>query len=129
MLKISSDGKVSTIFNSENDWSPIGVAATDDGVYVLEARPYWSAIHTGNRVLKISTDGKATIITNLEEAIKTVGLPNINNNSLLKTNNIMANGNPASIRNSLILVSIIGVVIAAFVMLIFLARKKWQISG
>ena len=82
ILKISSGGKVSTLFNSEKDWSPIGVAAADDGVYILEVRPYSSAIHTGNRVWKIPTDGKATVIADLEKDAKS----SVKSDSNLKEN-------------------------------------------
>lgn len=70
LLRISYDGKISEVFNSEKDWSPIGVAASNNEIYVLEVRPYSSAIHTGNRVWKIAADGKASLVINLEEAIK-----------------------------------------------------------
>jgi len=125
LLKISSDGTVSTILNSEKDWTPIGVAASGDEVYVLEGRPFSSAQHTGNRVLKISADGKSTVIANLEDANKTGNLSNTNNNSLLKTNNLVSTGKFAYDKSQLILLSIIGAIIAGFAAFFVLVKKKY----
>lgn len=80
VLKISFDGKISTVLNSEKDWSPIGVAASDDAIYVLEGRPYSAAIHTGNRVLKMSADGKLTVLASLESVNKANDDSSLNNN-------------------------------------------------
>lgn len=84
LLKISSDGKVSTVLNSEKDWTPIGVAAASDvdEVYVLEVRPLSSATHTGNRVLKISADGKITVLANLEDRKFANNDSSLNNSNL-----------------------------------------------
>jgi hypothetical protein len=80
VLKISFDGKISTFLNSEKDWSPIGVAAADDEIYVLEGRPFSAAIHTGNRVLKISADGRSTVLASLESLNKANNDSSVNNN-------------------------------------------------
>lgn len=125
LLKISSDGTVSTLLNSEKDWLPIGVAANGDEVYVLEARPYSSAQHAGNRVLKISPDGKWAIVANLEDMKKTSDLSNTNNNSLLKTNKLASTDNSVFKKSPLILLSIIGVVIAGFAAFFIFAKKKY----
>jgi hypothetical protein len=124
LLKISPDGKVAPIFNSENDWSPIGVRAIDDGVYVLESRPYSSAVHTGNRVLKIASDGNSTLIGNLEDAVKLKDASDKKNDSLLETGNKDLTGDSASSKNWLILLGIIAAIGAALIAFIMLARKK-----
>ncbi len=80
LLKISSDGRVSTLLNSEKDWSPLGVATFGDEVYVLEGRPYSASTHKGIRVLKISADGKSTVIANPGDSNKLNG-----NNELSET--------------------------------------------
>ncbi len=136
LLKISSDGKAVTLFNSEKDWSPIGVAAINGEVYVLEARPYSSAIHTGNRVLKISADGKATVIANLEDANKSDASPSPDKkNSQLQTEenkNFSSNSN-TNLENQtaragnkkLGIYGIFGAVIVALMALVFFKKNKF----
>lgn len=79
LLKINSKAEVSTILNSEKDWSPLGVATFEDEVYVLEGRPLSSSQNTGNRVLKISSDNRSTVIGNLEDASNSNDRRNPNN--------------------------------------------------
>jgi hypothetical protein len=79
LLRINSQAQVSTVLNSETDWSPLGVATFGDEVYVLEGRPLSSSKHTGNRVLKISSDNKSTVIGNLEDARNSNDISNPNN--------------------------------------------------
>ncbi len=79
LLKINSKAEVSTLLNSETDWSPLGVATLGDEVYVLEGRPLSSSKHTGNRVLKISSDNKSTVIGNMEDARKSDDIQYTNN--------------------------------------------------
>ena len=67
LLKIDSNAVVSTIYNSEKDWAPLGVTTFDDEIYILEARPVSDQTHTGNRVVKISADNKSSITTTLED--------------------------------------------------------------
>ncbi len=131
LLKISSDGKVSTFFNSEKDWSPIGVATFGDEVYVLEVRPYTASIHTGNRVLKISSTGKSTVIANLEDRNKRVDNPKSNSVNLLsqneEENTFVTNANLISVKtaaNSLDFYGIAGAVSIALFALITLFSKK-----
>lgn len=131
LLKISSDGKVSTFFNSEKDWSPIGVATFGDEVYVLEVRPYTASINTGNRVLKISSTGKLTVIANLENRNKSVENPKLNSANLLsqtkEEKNLVANANINSVKTTdspLAFYGIVGAVSVAFFTLIVLFRKK-----
>lgn len=130
LTKISSDGKISPIFNSEKDWSPIGVATSDDEIYVLEARPYSSATHTGSRVVKIASDGKPTVIATMEEAVKPKNSSNENNaSSLLQNDSTDASGEPSSQKNWLVLLSIIGAIGAAFAAFIILVKRKKQASS
>jgi hypothetical protein len=131
LLKISSDGKISTFLKSEKDWSPIGVATFGDEVYVLEVRPYTASIHTGNRVLKISSTGKSTIIANLENRNKSVENPKLNSANLLpqteEEKNLVANANINSVKatdSPLAFYGIVGAVSVAFFALIVLFRKK-----
>jgi hypothetical protein len=131
LLKISSDGKISTFLKSEKDWSPIGVATFGDEVYVLEVRPYTASIHTGNRVLKISSTGKSTVITNLENRNKSVENPKLNSANLLpqtkEEKNSVANANINSVKatdSPLAFYGIVGAVSVAFFALIVLFRKK-----
>ncbi len=131
LLKISFDGKVSTVFNSEKDWSPIGVALAGDEIYVLEARPYSSAVHTGNRVLKISGDGKSTVLANLEAPKKSNEDSSQTNNNLVsqteKKGNFVPNFNANNIdspSNRLSFYGIVGAVGVAFLALGFLVWKR-----
>jgi len=128
LLKISSDGKVSTLLKSEKDWSPIGVATFGDEVYVLEVRPYTSSIHTGNRVLNISPTGKSTVIATLEERNKTSEVSNQNISSPSNTDNssaleTIANSTNTA-NNSLSFYGIVGAASVAFVTLIIFVWKK-----
>ncbi len=125
LLKISADGKVSPVLNSEKDWSPIGVTAADDEIYVLEARPYSSATHTGSRVVKIASDGKPMVIATMEEAVKPKDSPNKNDDSsLLQTDNTSSGSEPSLQNNWLILLGVIGAVGAAFAAFIILVKRK-----
>jgi hypothetical protein len=125
LLKISSDGKVSPILNSEKDWSPIGVTANNDEIYVLEARPYSSEVHTGNRVVKIASDGKPTVIASMEEAVKPKDSSNKNDDSSsLETGNTSSSSEPSSQNNWLILLGVIGAGGAAFAAFIILVKRK-----
>ncbi|MBA3786159.1 MAG: hypothetical protein H0X15_11615 [Acidobacteria bacterium] len=131
LLKISSDGKISTFLKSEKDWSPIGVATFGDEVYVLEVRPYTASIHTGNRVLKISSTGKSTVIANLENRNKSVENPKLNSVNFLpqtkEEKNLVANANINSVKatdSPLAFYGIVGAVSVAFFALIVLFRKK-----
>jgi alpha-tubulin suppressor-like RCC1 family protein len=131
LLKINSDGAVSTFFTSEKDWSPIGAATFGDVVYVLEGRPHTASIHTGNRVLKISSSGESTVIANSEDRNKPVENPKINSvNVFAKTeeSNLTASANVNGIKttatNPLGFYAIIGALSVAFIALIILVKRK-----
>jgi len=69
VLKITPDGKVSTLLQLESPWAPTDVAVFGDIVYVLEFthdagddRTTWMP-----RVRKITPDGKSTIIVTVDQ--------------------------------------------------------------
>jgi len=67
VLKVTPDGKVSTVLQLESPWSPTAVAVSGRDVYVLEY------LHTANesrrewlpRVRKITADGKSAVIASV----------------------------------------------------------------
>jgi hypothetical protein len=69
VLKITPDGKVTTLLQLESPWAPTDVALFGDVVYVLEF------LHTAEddrlawmpRVRKITPDGKSTIILTVDQ--------------------------------------------------------------
>lgn len=69
LLKITPDGKVATILQTEGPWSPTAVAVSGEDVYVLEY------LHTPGedrlvwlpRVRKITPDGRSTIIVTIDQ--------------------------------------------------------------
>jgi sugar lactone lactonase YvrE len=68
LLKITPDGRVTTLLRTQSPWSPTGVAVSGAGVYVLEY------LHTASdnrrewlpRVRKLSPDGKIVTIAAIE---------------------------------------------------------------
>jgi len=85
LLKINSRSEVTTIYSSENDWSPLGVTTFQDEVYILEGRSLNSPTHIGNRVVKVSSDNKSLVISDLEDAKNSEDIKN-QNNFLFKSN-------------------------------------------
>jgi len=125
LLKINPDGKVSPILSSEKDWSPTGVAADNNEIYVLEVRPYASAAHTGSRVVKIASSGKPTVIASMEEVVKPKDSSNnTNESSLLQSDNTSSRNEPFFQNNWLIILGVIGAVGAAFAAFIILVKRK-----
>lgn len=69
LLKITPDGKVSTMLQTQSPWSPTGVTLFGSDVYVLEF------LHTGRdvrrdwlpRVRKIAADGKSVIVATVDQ--------------------------------------------------------------
>lgn len=69
VLKITPQGKVTTLLQTQSPWSPTGVALFGDNVYVLEF------LHTARdvrrdwlpRVRKITPDGKSAIIATVDQ--------------------------------------------------------------
>lgn len=131
LLKINSDGAVSTFFTSEKDWSLIGVATFGDEVYVLEGRPFTASVHTGNRVLKIASSGKTTVIANLAERNKPIENPKLNSNNMFtKTEasnsiaSVNVNGIKTTVTSQLGFYGIVGALSAAFIALVILVKRK-----
>jgi len=135
LIKIDSVGKNSTVLTSDKDWSPLGVATFGNEIFVLEGKTYMSKSQ-GNRVLRISSDNQKAVIADLEDANKTINLPesekqnfqlktqennNFNSDSSLKTEK-------QTIRTEnerLGLYSIVGAIIVAFTAFVFFRKNKF----
>ena len=71
VLKITPDGKITTLIQTQSPWSPTAVALFGSDVYVLEF------LHTAEdnrrawlpRVRKITADGKSTIIVTVDQML------------------------------------------------------------
>ncbi len=69
VLKIATDGKVTTILRSSSPWSPTGIAVSGNDLYVLEY------FHTAGdnrrewlpRVRKLSSDGSAVTVAEIKQ--------------------------------------------------------------
>lgn len=73
VLKVTSNGAVSTVARAEQPWSPTGVALKDGDLYILEFGFTPPSTYTP-RVRKLSTDGRImTVATVGETANATVG--------------------------------------------------------
>jgi len=68
VLKITTDGKVSTLLQLERPWAPTDVAVFGDIVYVLEFlhTPGDDRVEWMPRVRKITPDGRSTFIVTVE---------------------------------------------------------------
>jgi hypothetical protein len=69
VLKITSNGEVTTILKAERPWSPTGVAVFDEDVYVLEYTNANGARSEGwlPRVRKLGRDGKVTVLASISK--------------------------------------------------------------
>jgi sugar lactone lactonase YvrE len=69
VLKITPDGKVTTLLQLESPWAPTDVAIFGDIVYVLEYlhTPGDDRVQWMPRVRKITADGKSTIIMTVDQ--------------------------------------------------------------
>jgi hypothetical protein len=69
VLKITPDGKVSTILQLESPWAPTDVALFGDIVYVLEFlhTPGDNRLEWMPRIRKITPDGRSTIIVTVDQ--------------------------------------------------------------
>lgn len=124
LMKITPDNKISTVFTSEKEWTPLGVATTGDEIYLLEGRAHSAQRRTGNRVLKISADGKSTIVAVLKDANITAQSSNTSDNFLPRATNFVAAETPATVKSLLILASLIGFASIAIAAFIIIALKK-----
>lgn len=92
VLKISFDGKSAILLNTEQPWTPNGVALRGSDLYVLEGWYDEKERRTNTRVRKLSPDGKITVLATLREN------PNqaVNDNPAVENTETSAvNGNPA----------------------------------
>ncbi len=69
VLKITRDGKITTLLQTQSPWSPTDVALFQSDIYVLE---YFNTARDVRRdwlprVRKISSDGKSTIIASVDQ--------------------------------------------------------------
>jgi len=131
VLKINSDGAVSTFLSSEKDWSPLGVAIFGDEVYVLEGRPFTAPSQSGVRVIKVSATGKSTVIANLEDRNKRIENPNSNAanqfSPIEEEKNLSGDMDTISVKSTANPIGSYGILMAAgiaFFALIILVRKK-----
>ena len=67
VIRITPDGKVSTSVRSEKPWSPTGVVAHGDDLYVLEDGLILPNTLLGPRVRKVTSDGKVSVVVVVEE--------------------------------------------------------------
>jgi sugar lactone lactonase YvrE len=69
VLKVTSDGKATTILQLESPWAPTDIAVFGDIVYVLEFSHTAGDDRTESmpRVRKITPDGKSTIIVTVDQ--------------------------------------------------------------
>jgi hypothetical protein len=68
VLKLDSEGRISTDLKAESPWSPTGLALNGEDLYVAE----WTNAHSEQhdyrpRVRKLGRDGKVTIIGTVAE--------------------------------------------------------------
>jgi sugar lactone lactonase YvrE len=66
VLKITPDGKVTTLISAEQSWSPTGVTFKNGNLYILEFGTASQGTPTP-RVRKLSSDGKVTVIATVGE--------------------------------------------------------------
>jgi len=69
VLKITPDGKNSTLIRAEESWFPTGVAVRGDELYILEYGHTPTHTPIGTRVRKLSSDGKVSILATVGENI------------------------------------------------------------
>jgi len=69
VLKITPDGKVTTLLQLESPWAPTDVAVFGDIVYVLEFlhTPGDDRLEWMPRVRKVTPDGRSTIILTVDQ--------------------------------------------------------------
>jgi sugar lactone lactonase YvrE len=68
VLKVTPDGKVSTVHTSEGTWMPTGVACAGGNIYVLEFGTTPSGTNTPPRVLKLTPGGRPSVLASVAEA-------------------------------------------------------------
>lgn len=68
VLKITPDGKVTTLMRAEQSWSPAGVAFRNGNLYILEHGFTPPNKRNGVRVRKLSPDGKVIVLASTGES-------------------------------------------------------------
>jgi len=69
VLKITPDGKSTTLLRAEESWFPTGVAVRGDELYILEYGHTPTHTPIGTRVRKLSSDGKISVLATVGENI------------------------------------------------------------
>ena len=67
ILKITTDGTITTLLNSDSPWSPTGVTISSDDVYILEDGFTSPKKVSGPRVRKVTKNGTISILAVVEE--------------------------------------------------------------
>jgi hypothetical protein len=67
VIKVTGDGKVSTVLRAEKPWSPAGVALKGDTLFVLEHGFTSPATNLGPRARKLSADGTVAVLTTVTD--------------------------------------------------------------
>lgn len=67
IVKVTPDGRSSTVFRSEPPWAPTGVAMSGDDLYILEVGPGRTRQSMGLRVRKVSPGGKSEVLATVAE--------------------------------------------------------------
>lgn len=69
MIRVATNGTVSTVLKAERPWSPNGVAVRDGAVYVLEYKQLPNVPGKSEewqpRVRKLASDGQVTTLATL----------------------------------------------------------------
>lgn len=69
VLKITPDGRNTTLLRAEESWFPTGVAVRGDELYILEYGHTPTHKPIGTRVRKLSPDGKVSVLATVGENI------------------------------------------------------------
>jgi sugar lactone lactonase YvrE len=115
VLKITPDGKVTTLVHGEQLWLPTGVTFRNGNLYILEFEAVYSGTPTP-RVRKLSPDGKVTVLASVGE----------NENTALLENSASENPKPssASTQNAPYALIVAGAGVFALIFIIWGVRRK-----
>jgi sugar lactone lactonase YvrE len=72
VLRVTSDGKMTTVLQAESGWAPTGVASYEHDVYVLEFQNAGSSNRRewAPRVRKLAADGKVSTVGTLSASLR-----------------------------------------------------------
>jgi sugar lactone lactonase YvrE len=117
VLKITSDGKVTTLVRAEQPWSPAGVAFRDGTLYILENGFTPPRTSNGMRVRKLSPDGKITVLaTNVGDE-----------NAAASANAVSEKTGPAVETETKVPYTLIGVILCIFALTIIVWRFRKKV--